>query len=300
MYRYNPKKSGNWKENPNGRKWRVVIDKDQKKFVVTYMQSKINKKFIVDGFENRTGCGFNDEDNIWYSFDSGFYNFHIVPDKEVKFEDGSGEYVSVWLEHRLVRIKDEVDKVIKGNEKLKTLMQDITVPSITANCAKNHRYFYVNTEETQYLMSFNRLWFAVRDNDTHICNNFGQAQFMCYPRKDGDINSFPNTGGRAKYEFELMYPNSAEDGISEGKGRHLVFNAPYDINCGAEKIAKCFAEFIGLCEELCKKDKDGTINLKDDHEFIKWCEKNKECKKDETCKDNENCKEKRKENEKIT
>lgn len=255
MFRYNPTKLTDWEAHPNGTKWRVVIDKDQKKFVVTYMP-RINMQYIVDGFENRTGCRFNDEDNIWYSFDSDRCNFHIVPGKEVRFEDGAGEYVSVWLKNKLERIRDEVDK-IKEKQKPEAKVGGVKLDE--GICKRyeykcNHKYFCVDIGQTQYLMSFNRLWCDVKANGTHICNNFGQAQFMCFPKEnkekkeDGQINLFHG-------EFELMYPSSDRDGEYNSKAGHLAYNAPYSINDYVEVIAKGFVEFIELCE-IMKNEKN--------------------------------------------
>lgn len=287
---YNPNPGKEKIELSDG-KWTVSIEgvpststneEINKKFMVT--NNDTEEKYIVDGFKKKTKCEV-DETNIWYSFDTNSGNFHIVPGGAIEIKIGC-----VDGKEKKITLIDKLD-YIKKKLKAKEIHASVPKPKAKTTAVDNHRYVLAKREKNEYLMSFNRLWRNVKDDGTHICNNFGQAQFMCF-QANKQIN-LPNG-------FKLMYPNSGKDGISEGKGRHLVFNAPYDINCGAEKIAKCFAEFIGLCEELCKKDKDGTINLKDDHEFIKWCEKSKECKKDETCKDNENCKEKREENEKIT
>lgn len=269
MFCYNPTLETDWEENPNGRKWRVVIDKDQKKFVVTYMQSTINKKFIVDEFENKARCKFykegkiisiEKEKDIWYSFDPDSGNFHIVPDEsiEIKIECADGEEISLYK--KLDCIRKRVKETVKtkrtgiGPGEQKTINE----------CVRNHKYISVKTEKNEYLMSFNRLWCDVKTDGNHICNNFGQAQFMCYPIDDKQINCFSR-------KFKLMYPRSDEDGKYNSEATHLVYNPPYDINDSTEAIAKGFAEFIKRCE-------DGTfIESCENGEFRKLCEDSKRC-----------------------
>lgn len=242
-------------------------EKAKKKLVV--INNSTEEKYIVDGFEKKTKCEF-DETDVWYSFDTNSGNFHIVPGKsiEIKVECKNGKEEKITL----------IDKLGCIKKKLEIAGVHASVPKPTAKTAAvdNHRYVLAKSEKNEYLMSFNRLWCDDSDSDNktfHIHNNFGQAQFMCYPRADGDINSLPDgftKRGRIKHKFELMYPRFDEDGKSEGKGRHLVFNAPYDINDDAKEIAKCFSKFIAWCEKLCENNE--AAELKNDAEFIKWCD----------------------------
>lgn len=140
----------------------------------------------------------------------------------------------------------------------------------------NHRYVCVDVGQTQYLLSFNRLWC---DRSKHIHNSFGQAQFMCYPTRKkieknvGGINLFP-ISKEAEFEFKMMYPGSDRDGNYNGEGKNFAYNAPYDINDDSKEVAECFSEFIGWCEKLCKNNE--AAELKNDAEFIKWCKENEE------------------------
>lgn len=93
------------------------------------------------------------------------------------------------------------------------------------------------------MMSFNRLWYDIKSDGDHICNNFGQAQFMRYPTEDKHINLINK-------HFELMYPVSPEDNQYNCKSGHLVYNAPYSVKDDPEDLAKGFAEFIALCEDI--------------------------------------------------
>ena len=220
---------------------------EMKLFVTT--KGKTKKKYIVDEFENKTGRTFDKED-LWYSFDPDSYNFHIVPQKEAKFDDEGKERISDWLKGKL--------ECIKAAAESKT-PPEITIGGVSEGTAKegctyNHKWICAKSEKNEYLMSFNRLWCDAKDDGTHIHNNFGQAQFMCFPReinrrgKDvGNINRFSDG---SSVIFKLMYPRSGDDG--EGRfdceSGHLVYNASYDINCDAEKIAQAFVEFIELCE----------------------------------------------------
>lgn len=281
MYYLNPKRPGekNRNLNPNGRKWRVPTEEESEgKFVVIYMPNSINGKYIivVDGFENETGHRFceaeikngkvdyvpveiGQEADLWYSFDPSYCNFHIVPDEGTKFKSGEGAIILNCLTNKLGLIWDETDRIIKSNKEFATLVQKHNIPGFTGKYVRNHKYVSADTKKNQYLLSFSRLWCdSERDNAIfHIHNNFGQAQFMCYPKENkekgeaGQINLFPDgatSGGGLKYKFELMYPSSGEDGEYNSKAGHLVYNAPYNINDCVEAIAKGFAGFIELCE----------------------------------------------------
>ena len=238
-----------------------------------------NDTYIVDEFKSKAKCNFykggkiigiEKEENIWYSFDQDSGNFHIMPDEsiEIKIECEDSEEISLYKKLDCIREK------VKGKVQTKRIWIGPGKEENTNECIRNHKYICAYIEKTDYLMSFNRLWCDVKTDGIHICNNFGQAQFMCFPREikngsdKGNINRFPNK------EFKMMYPRSAEDGELEGSGRHLVFNTPYDINSDVEKIAKCFAEFIRLCEELCEKDTE--VELCKSDELLQWCEETKQ------------------------
>lgn len=248
MFNYNQKKGEYPREadkKDNG--WEASVE--NKLFVVT--NKDLDKKYIVDGFKDKVGCEFDekDEKDIWYSFDSNTYNFHIVPDKTVKKtgcidEEKNGEKtIYDWLSAKLGYISAEVNKILgkvstdSGGNKL---------------CTCNHKYVSVDIGENEYLMSFNRLWCDVRTDGNHICSSFGQAQFMCYPITDKHINQFRSriSPKKINVEFKMMYPHSGEDdeGRFDHEFTHLVYNAPYSMSSGEEEIAKGFAKFIELCE----------------------------------------------------
>lgn len=279
MFFYNPHPDPSHKKDKKDRNtgdaygWHAEIDESQGKLVVTYQ--KTEEKYIVDGFENHTGCDFykegsdeeidiiNNEPGLWYSFDPDHGNFHIVPDGSVIINEKAKPFREL--------LREKLDCILKKVLEKETIKEENKRNRVQPGECKdrphthNHKYFCVNIGDNQYLMSFNRLWCYVKDDVNHICNNFGQAQFMCYPIKRekkangkedivGEINLFDG-------KFELMYPNSAEDGIHYGKFTHLAYNAPYNINNTSEDIAKGFVE------------------------FIKWCEGNKARKKDEACEE---------------
>lgn len=244
--------------------WYAKIDKSQEKLMVIYQKTnkKTNEKrketYIVDGFENKTGCNFyrkgsdkeiniaNDAPGLWYSFNpnAGYGDFHIVPDKSIKVEVKID--LSEWLKYKLCCIKEKVKetKFYKEPDKPKSIAIGPGEQEKSPH-TWNHKYIRAKIGENEFLMSFNRLWCDVRADGKHICNNFGQVQFMAYPRENGhgDINSFPNG-------FKLMYPRSGDDDESriDLESKHLTYNAPYDINSSAEEIAQAFVEFIQWCE----------------------------------------------------
>lgn len=237
MFRYNPKQEKKNLESTDGN-WTA-----QTALVVT--NKGTGEKYIVDGFENRTGYEFDKED-LWYSFDyEKNYNFHIVPSR---MEQGTEE---MPLAMKLKRILDEVGgKEISGI----TVAKKVSVGVAKDGCTTNHKYFCAYSEKKQYLMSFNRLWCDVRTDGNHIYNNFGQAQFMCFPRElnnlgedVGNINRFPDG------KFKMMYPNSAEDEVRTKDAGHRVYNAPYNIRSDTKEIAGCFVKFIKQCENEDKK-----------------------------------------------
>lgn len=246
--------------------WTIIVKTDpselanagKKKLIVTYNKTK--EKYIVDGFKNRTRRIF-DETDLWCSFDTVSGNFHIIPDKETKFEDKDQELISVWLKNRLncvkkcikAFVKEHLEECAKGE--VRGDISEITIQDRGGYGEapnENHMWVCVNSKKNQYLMSFNRLWCDASggaDKTFYIHNNFGQAQFMCYPREKGhgDINSFPNG-------FKLMYPTYDDDDSNDDEKwpdsecGHRVYNAPYDINSSAEEIAKAFVDFIRSCE----------------------------------------------------
>lgn len=259
MFYYNPKLGKNTGDD-NG--WHAEIEEGF--LTVTKLNEKTEEKYVVDKFKNKTGCEF-DEENLWYSFDQNpeHNNFHIVPDGSIKIT------LSDWLSTKLGRIRRKVESEVKNNE-ISGITVQTQVGAGTANsgCTKNHKWVCANSEKYQYLMSFNRLWC---DRSNHICNSFGQAQFMCYPTKKnvGGINLLP-VSDEAKFAFKMMYPSSDRDGKYNGEGTNFAYNAPYDINDDAQEIAECFAEFIRWCEKLFEND--DSVELKNDAEFIKWCD----------------------------
>lgn len=291
MFTYNPHPDPSQKKRKKDRNtgdahgWHAEIDESQGKLVVTYQKTdeetgkKTEEKYIVDGFENKADCKFykegsdkeidifNDEPGLWYSFDweKHKYNFHIVPDKsiEIKIECESEKGIEKIL---LAKKLNCICKKLVEQEKVK-VPKDLSPKYGSQPWTVNHRYVYVDIEKNEYLLSFNRLWCAVKADGNHICNSFGQAQFMCYPIDDKDDKQI-NCISR---KFKLMYPRSDEDGKYNSEARHLVYNAPYDIKDCAEAIAKGFAEFIKRCE-------DGTfIESCENGEFRKLCEDSKRC-----------------------
>lgn len=245
MFFYNPSPNPGIRVE-HGKGWIASIEPDPVEEKGLFVVTNEETKHIVDGFVNKTRhefyevgikngkVGYNQvkfgqETDIWYSFDPGSCNFHIVPDESVKIEENGKEiFIYELLLEQLKRIKNRVNKLlgkvsrVGGGNKADTY---------------NHRYVRANIGQNQYLMSFNRLWRGDKDGVRHICNNFGQAQFMCYPIEDKQINLFPDG-------FKLMYPNSAEDEDRIEDAGHRVYNAPYDIKSNAEEIAKCFIGFI--------------------------------------------------------
>lgn len=217
--------------------------------VITNEKLNQNKKYIVDGFENKTGYVF-DKIDLWYSFDTDFHNFHIVPDKTVKINVPLDD----WLSVKLYYISEKVKQDVYVN-KVKARGSQICPKNGVNDCAYNHWWFSVKTEKNEYLLSFNRLWCKESDNKIYIHNNFGQAQFMCFPKESkesgeekeyGQINLFRGDG-----KFKLMYPTSGNNHkrCPVGECGHRVYNAPCDINSSAEEIAKAFVGFIKQCEK---------------------------------------------------
>lgn len=101
MPHYNPNNPKTKKEEcGSGKHWRAEIRESKKKSSDKKLVA-ITKEYIVDEFENLTGCDFDakslEEFGLWYSFDPDRGNFHIVPDGKVTFKNEEGESVSVWL-----------------------------------------------------------------------------------------------------------------------------------------------------------------------------------------------------------
>ena len=238
---------------------------------------KTEETYIVDGFENKTGYNFYEEDesgaykevkigkesDLWYSFDSDSGNFHIVPDESVRIrircKDGKKEIaISEWLKEDKLKNISETVKANEAVKEVKVPRSQICPTNGKEDYTHNHWYVCVKSKENEYLMSFNRLWCDDSDSDNktfHIHNNFGQAQFMCYPRAHKQINLFQG-------KFELMYPSSGDDG--EGRfnceSGYFVYNAPYNIDSDAKEIADCFAKFIKTREGngRCKENEETT------------------------------------------
>lgn len=211
---------------------------------------ELNEK-LPDGYafakfceeNNHSGITFPTE-GIWYSFDDSSNNFHIVPDVTV---------VHGYIE-ACKRSFDEIKKTIKLLLKDRNLNYAVWRNCRVSPACESHKYRIVNscTEKPyQYLISFNRLWC---DACSCIHNNFGQVQFMRYP-KDKQINFFKDE------RFVLMYPASGKngEGCFDADSGRLSYNAPFTINACSQAIAKAFAEFIDLCEIMDqKKEKSDT------------------------------------------
>ena len=233
MFYYNPNQ-GKRNLDSKDSNWTAEIGEGSLKGRLVVIEKET--KYVVDGFENKTGYEFEKED-IWYSLDYENGNFHIVPGTL------EGE-IPLGTKLGCIR-RNAANEEIPGI----TVEEKVKHGSGKDGCTTNHKWICAKTEKHEYLMSFNRLWCDVKDDGTHICNNFGQAQFMCYPKTDGQINLFPNG-------FKMMYPRSGDDGEGrfDCKSGHLAYNPPYDINDCAEMIAKGFVEFIELCE-IMKNEK---------------------------------------------
>lgn len=255
MFAYNPHPHPDPSQNPDpsqkkdrntgdADRWHAEIEED----LLTVTNTTTGEKYVVDGFEDKVGCEFDEKakKDVWYSFDTKSGNFHIVPGMEVGCRGGEGKLISAYLGDKLGIICAEVEEIIKGSKKLKAAGASISVskPTKERKWVYNHRYISMETgeqiylEKIQYLIAFNRLWC---DDKNHVHNSFGQAQFMCYPAVDKHINLLSDG-------FKMMYPRSDRDGKYSSEARHLVYNAPYDINDDAKVIAKGFVEFIESCE----------------------------------------------------
>lgn len=243
MFCYNPKKL----EKNIGKEgiWEAKID-ENKLVVCRYEDQKHEKcveTYYVEGFHNCSGFelkdekGEDDHNNIWYSFDPDRSNFHIVPDKSLKVD---GTTVFCALKTKLKQIgsflpyKEYLKEIDQSNDNFKWHWFKGNA-SKSYYCTNNHQLVWINADNYQYLVSFNRLWC---DDKNHIHNNFGQAQFM---RFKSQIN-------KAGSKFKMMYPSSGDDG--EGRcdldSGHLSYNAPFNIKSNASDIAKAFEKFIYL------------------------------------------------------
>lgn len=255
MFAYNPKRKQTLEEGSvNG--WTACIKKTgenrSEKNILVVTNKTLEQKYVVDGFKNNTNYEFDEED-LWYSFDPDSGNFHIVPDKSARIEVDKDIKrfidIAAFLQERLECIRKKIEEKSIPNITVYGKVSKGNPPNI------NHRYICVNSGGNQYLLSFNRLWCEDRDGDSdngsdnqtfHIHNNFGQAQFMCYPIKVareavGEINCIDG-------KFRLMYPNSDEDRQYKSEAGHIAYNAPYTIKNTPEEIAESFVRFIELCE----------------------------------------------------
>ena len=213
------------------------------------LEEKIGKKLGTDGtcyrFAPLGTEGLSTEqkaqleaDKIWYSYDTVWRNFHIVPDIKAaeKYKDDCAALLN------------EVGNALEGiaQKHPESDFSDIKYWNRRGDpkeeCTKTHLYKYITVGEMQYLISFNRLWVSVNGNTKTIHNDIGMCQFMAYPiqQSDGNINK-----GVDDADFPF-YPASNGDWDRISVDGRSVFNAPFRL-CSApdaERIAECFYCFI--------------------------------------------------------
>lgn len=257
-------------------------EKDTQKRRMLVVRNKNSNVYYVDGFHNCLGFelknekGESDEENIWYSLNPDYHDFHCVPNENIITAEGEKLYNVV--KKTLTQIKNSID--IPGI----IVCYSSGKASAKYHCTYNHQWIVASTCKEkcnicpsskkdctiyEYLLSFNRLTCEGEKSPYHIHNYFGQVQFMRYLKKAWTVNHVI-TGektticqGRGKgnekdvYDFKMMYPLSGKDG--EGRfdpdSGHLSYNAPFTINDCPQAIAKAFAEFIDLCEIMEEKKK---------------------------------------------
>ena len=192
---------------------------------------EFNKKIeeLTDGYSfaqfcckenNFSGFSFS-EKSIWYSYDDDSKNFHIVPDPNFNKKEGD-EYFS-----RCQECFSEINKKLPKECQLK-LQRGIKIDA--RPWIKLHQFKSEDVGNYQYLLSFNRLWC---DNEKHIHNNFGQVQFMRYRIKCDSgkelAGRYQNINWAQGPEFQMMYPDSAEDAnwTYDKESGHVVYNYQY-------------------------------------------------------------------------
>ncbi len=238
-------------DNTNGC-WNARFAEDGKTLVVEY---KDGRKFYVDGFHDCFNLNKGDKNNVWYSFNPKYNDFHIVPGI---IDDTIDNVLNDVLQ--TLNCKEKSTKrsgrphgtVEIDGQSYAWMHSWGSVPATI-----NHRWVVMskcNNGEYEYLLSFNRLTCAGKESPYHIYNYFGRVQFMRYQKNAWTINRV-RVG--KKCEFKMLYPNSAENGKGQfdRDSGHLTYNAPFTIQSCPQAIAKAFAEFVRLGEQA-EKDKE--------------------------------------------
>lgn len=193
-------------------------------------ESKLPDGYSFGDFKDFTGY-IEDTNCIVYSYDTRSHNFHIVPNLNNIIEQGvveqyigAGEYLLSCIDRSLS--KYGID--LKGG-----------TTSGSPSYSRAHLYKFCRINENEYSISLNRLWC---DNQDKVNNSMGKIQFMRY-YKDKDGPNFIRSNGN----FEMMYPNTDEDG--DGKysetSLNMVFN-PFglSIKSNPEEIAESYIRFV--------------------------------------------------------